>query len=800
MKSNPGFFRSIASIALALSLPHVAGAREAIPNPDFTKGDPIPAKAKHDWNLGATGARGWIYCNRLETSEARQIAITRVDAGSPADGILQPGDVILGLSGAQFASDPRVAFGKALTAAEEISGELALLRWRGGTTENVVIPISVLGPYSATAPYDCKKSTLILERGCQDLVERMQSPGYGKSQNAITRSLNALALLASGNEGYLPIVRREVEWANGFSSGGFQTWWNAYVIMLLAEYKLLTGDDAFVSGMNRLALEAANGQSIVGSWGHRYALPSGNLPGYGMMNAPGVPLTISLIMSRQAGLKDPVIDRAIDRSAKLLRFYVGKGAVPYGDHDAWTQTHEDNGKCGMAGVMFDMLREKEGAEFFSRMSVASHGPERDTGHTGNFTNMTWAMPGVNLSGPAATGAWMREFGAWYFDLARTWNYRFPHPGAPEPAGDAFRGWDSTGAYLLAYAMPLKKILLTGKQAGTAPHIDADTARSLILDGIGWSNNNRNSAYDALGPDELLERLGSWSPTVRERAAMALARRKGDKPVAALADMLDSANLHARYGACDTLRLLRDAAAPALPKLTALLDHEDLWLRIKAAQTLANMGPAAMHALPTLLKRLAQGPTPADPRGMEQRYLCDSVFRTMLKNPIDGVDRDLLRSAIAAGLKNEDGRARSNIAGVYQKLTIDELRPILPAIHEAILVPSQSGEMFADGIRIAGLELFAKHGIAEGMAACVDYIRTQNKWASEHRILKQIDVLLAYGAHAQAFIPELEKTAAYFDGGEKNYPRHLSNQKAAALREAIRKIQASTERRELTSIQ
>ena len=800
MKSSPVFLHAIASIALALSLPHVAGAREATAHPDFTKGDPIPAKATHDWNLGATGARGWIYCNRLETSEARQIAITQVDADSPADGILKPRDVILGLSGAPFASDPRVAFGKALTVAEEKSGTLAVLRWRDGTTENVVIPISVLGPYSPTAPHDCKKSTLILERGCKALAERMLSPGYEKSQNAITRSLNALALLASGNQEYLPLVRREVEWANGFSSDGFQTWWNAYVIMLLAEYKLLTGDDAFVSGMNRLALEAANGQSIVGSWGHKYALPSGNLSGYGMMNAPGVPLTISLIMTRQAGLKDPVIDRAIDRSAKLLRFYIGKGAVPYGDHDAWTQTHEDNGKCGMAGVMFDMLQEKEGAEFFSRMSVASHGPERDTGHTGNFTNMTWAMPGVNLSGPAATGAWMREFGAWYYDLARTWKYQFPHPGAPEPDGDSYRGWDCTGAYLLAYAMPLRKILLTGRQAGTAPHIDADTARSLILDGMGWSNNNRTSAYDALSPDELLERLGSWSPTVRERASMALARRKGDKPVASLVDMLDSASLHARYGACDTLRLLGGAAAPAIPKLTALLDHEDLWLRIKAAQTLAHLGPEAMHVLPTLLKRLAQGPTQADPRGMEQRYLCDTVFRGMLKNPIDGVDRDLLRTAIAAGLRNEDGRALGNIAEVYQKLTFDELKPILPAIHEAILVPSQSGEMFADGIRIAGLELFAKHGVAEGMAACVEYIRTQNKWASEHRILKQIDVLLAYGAHAQAFIPELEKTAAYFDGGEKDYPGHLSMQKAAALREAIRKIQASTERPQLVRIQ
>jgi hypothetical protein len=798
LQNNPFMKSSIIMISCAVwlgftSSGFAARGNQPMPNPDFTKGGKIPEGARHDWNLGATGARGWMYSNRLETSQARQIAITQVAKGSPADGILQPGDAILGLSGKPFSADPRVAFGKALTTAEAESGDLTVTRWRDGTTGEVVIKLPVLGSYSATAPYDCKKSAKIFEQGCKSLAARMQTPDHPKSKNAITRSLNALALLASGNPDYLPLIRREVEWADSFASDGFQTWWNAYVIMLLAEYKLATGDDTFTSGMQRLALEAAKGQSMVGSWGHRYALPSGNLTGYGMMNAPGVPLTISLIMARQAGLKDPAIDLAIDRSAKLLRFYIGKGAVPYGDHAPWTQTHEDNGKCGMAGVMFNLLGEKDGAEFFSRMSTASHGPERDTGHTGNFTNMTWAMPGVALAGPHATGAWMKEFGAWHYDLTRTWDFQFPHPGPPEPNGDHFRGWDATGAYLLAYSMPLKKILLTGKQPFIAPQIDAATAQSLILDGRGWSNNDRTSAYDALNPDDLLEKLGSWSPSIRERAAMALARRKGDKPVAALVAMLDSPNLYARYGACDTLGLLREAAAPAVPKLTGLLEHDDLWLRIKAAETLAHIGPPAMSTLPVLLERLIQGPTGIDPRGMEQRYLCSTVFSVMLKNSLDGVDRDLLRKAIAAGLQNEDGRARSSLSDIYQKLTFEELKPILPAIHEAIRTPSPSGEMFADGIRLAGIELFARHRIAEGMATCVDYIENQNKWASEKRIHKLIELLLTYGAHAQAFIPQLEKTAASFDAGEENFPGHLSKQKAAALRQAIQSIQASTER-------
>jgi hypothetical protein len=121
-------------------------------------------------------------------------------------------------------------------------------------------------------------------------------------------------------------------------------------------------------------------------------------------------------------------------SARLLRFYIGKGAVPTATTTPWIETHEDNGKCGMAAVMFNLLDEPEGAEFFSRMSVASHGSERDCGHTGNFFNILWSMPGVAQSGPHATGAWMQEFGAWYFDLARRWD-GVPPPGAAASEAD-----------------------------------------------------------------------------------------------------------------------------------------------------------------------------------------------------------------------------------------------------------------------------------------------------------------------------------------------------------------------------
>ncbi len=795
----------LASLLVATSLvtsSQAAGGNGSMENPDFTKGEKIPEGATHDWTLGATGARGWIYSDRLETSDARQIAITKVDQGSPADGILKTGDAVLGIAGKPFSCDARVEFGKALTVAESDQGKgsLSLIRWRDGQQENVVINLPVLGNYSATAPYDCPKSKHILERGCAALAKRMEEPNYG-SQYPISRSLNALALLASGDPAYLPIIKKEAEWASNYTADGMVTWAYGYVIMMLAEYHIASGDDSIMPGLNRLALEAAKGQSVVGSWGHGFAGEDGRLGGYGMMNAPGVTLTISLVLAREAGVKAPELDLAIERSLKLLRFYIGKGSIPYGDHSPWIQNHDDNGKNGMAAVLFSLVKENEGAEYFSRMSLACHGNERDTGHTGNFWNMTWAIPGVVQSGPNATGAWMSEFGAWYFDLARRWDGNFPHQGPPQPRADATGSWDATGAYLLAYAMPLKKTLLTGKHNTRTPQISEDEAKSIIIDGRGWTNKHREEFYDGLSVDELFERLTSWSPVVRERAAMALARKKVDPaPVAALVEMLESSDLNARYGACTAFSMLGEASAPAVPVLQVCLQDEDLWLRIKAAEALAKIGEPAMYVLPDLLKMISKESSPSDPRGMEQRYITSAVFGDMLRrSSLESVDKDLLRKAVAAGLENQDGRARGTISIVYEKLSLEEIKPLIPAILEAIETPAPSGIMFANQIRVAGLRVLSKHHVESGIQACADYLLKQNPWASQIRTPEILEILLNYGVHAQSAIPSLERAAAFFEAGEVDFPMNLSQQKAAAVRAAIVKIQSSEDRPELIRI-
>lgn len=786
MKARLDRFSTIAILAFSVFLVTVAqaigaGSKKQAATPDFTKGDKIPNGANHDWNLGATGLRGWIYTNQMSTADARQIYVTKVDKESPADGILAVGDVILGVGGKAFSYDPRTEFGKALTVAESEAGggNLSLKRWRKGKTDTVSVKLPVLGTYSTTAPYDCPKSKRILEQGCQALAERIADSSY--HQNAITRSLNALALLASGDPEYLPLVKKQAQWAAEFSANSFQPWYYGYVISFLAEYKMATGDESVMPGLRRLVLEAANGQSIVGSWGHGFAKPDGRANGYGMMNAAGVPLTSSLILARKAGVNDAIVTQAIDRSVRMLRFYVGKGCIPYGDHVPWIQNHESNGKNGMASVMFHLLGDPQAAEYFSRMALASHGNERDYGHTGNFFNILWAMPSLELSGPNATGAWMGEFGAWYFDLAREWDGTFGYQGPPEMVHNGYKGWDCTGVYLLAYAMPLKKIYLTGKGENHVPQISMAEAKSIVDDGRGWTRRDRTSFYDALTTDQLIARLGNWSPVVRQRSAEALARRN-ENVMDRLIGMLDAKDLYTRYGACRAIKMQKGSGAPAVPALLKTFRSDDLWLRILSAEALAGIGAAARSAAPEMLERLTKRDPVKDPRNMEQRYLSFALFNKgsgLLNKSLKGVDRDLLREAVRAGLKNEDGRARGSLVTVYDNLTFEEIKPLLPAILEAVVERSPSGVMFSDNIRTKGLELLAKHHFAEAMPLCIDIMDIE-RWGKNGRIMGCLKALQYYGGAAGPLLPRLLEL-------EKQLQHHREAKMLQPHSELLRKI-------------
>jgi hypothetical protein len=142
---------------------------------------------------------------------------------------------------------------------------------------------------------------------------------------------------------------------------------------------------------------------------------------------------------------------------------------------------------------------------------------------------------------------------------------------------------------------------------------------------------------------------------------------------------------------------------------------------------------------------------------------------MLRESLDGADWELLKAAVHAGLRNQDGEARRAMITVYKQLTPEQMKELLPEVHYGVLNPAPSGIGAADYIRMEGARILSEWKVAEGIDAILFYTANQNHWGSAKRVPKLLDYLRGYGAHAKRTIPELEKLEADFADGEEGFP-------------------------------
>ena len=230
--------------------------------PDLTKGDPVTgARLKqHSWHLGPTGLIGYMPGGL----KGDQIEVTTVLAGSPAEGKLQWGDVILGVNGTRFSAGQNMGMllGKQIVEAERPAnnGELKLVVWRDSNfrarngrkdiagvdieklidqaaadnslydwkpkeeqakavrSDNfkefpidskiieVTLRLEVLPEYSKTSPYDCPKAERIRENAWKVIEEKFKA---GKVRANRQGTIMALALVASGKPEHRKLVH---EW------------------------------------------------------------------------------------------------------------------------------------------------------------------------------------------------------------------------------------------------------------------------------------------------------------------------------------------------------------------------------------------------------------------------------------------------------------------------------------------------------------------------------------------------------------------------------------------------------------
>ncbi|MDC3307355.1 HEAT repeat domain-containing protein [bacterium] len=358
-------------------------------------------------------------------------------------------------------------------------------------------------------------------------------------------------------------------------------------------------------------------------------------------------------------------------------------------------------------------------------------------------------------------AFLREQ-RWYYDLARAHDGSFPYQGGAGMSGGEHKygKWDCTGAFVLANTFHKQELFITGRGVNKKNRLVGDELTDTIEAGRGFNSWSKGSEhYAEKRPAELMRDLKSWSPAVRSRAAKALAS-SGDTPTAELRVMLKSRRLDVRYGACQAISELGAKAAAALPELRRCLQSDDVWLRIQAAYALSALGNRARKAIPDMLE-LALLEEDEDPREITQRYLAFCLFypggalgmRGLLSKNLGDVDRSDLLPVIERLLLNDDGRARGAMGTIFKLMTLEELKPLLPQLVEAVRTPSPSGVMFSNGVRLAGLDFLAANRIAEGMELCI-LVTEIDKWGKQDRILRCMKALQQYGGAARPVLPQL----------------------------------------------
>jgi hypothetical protein len=793
--SLPGLLLAL-PVLLCLPVPAASPAAPAAtspaPVPDLTQS--VDFERKGEFHLGPTGAMGWVHtAKNFMTTEARQILITQVEPGSAADGVLAVGDVVLGTGVEKFTTDARRALGEAIDDAEreENGGVLTLLRWRPvgeasprkGETATVALPLRVMGAYSDTAPWDCPKSGRILEDALKVIVERGDMGRFGA---------NALALLATGEEKYIAIVRDYIhaqKWAKpdlqlSVEQGGMVSWPYGYQNLLLTEYFLLTGDEHVLPAIREYAVKTAMGQSHGGTWGHGFAWTSindgklhGRLKGYGALNQAGLPCYLSLLLAKKCGVEHPEVDAAIVRAADFFKEFVDNGSIGYGYHRPSLEIHASgrngmsgNGKNGVAAVAFRVAGEEEPRRFFTKLTASLYNT-CEYGHSGNSYSYFWDPLGANCGGPDLAAAFLKEL-RWYHALTRKADGSFVH----QPLGGHYGGkfLEPTAAQILIATLPRRAIHLTGKGQTEGEWLGPDEIRETIAAGR-W----RLADIDAMSVAQLIGELDAWSPIAREWAAKALATKEGDF-TKELIQLMRDGGPEARAGAAAALGHLGDRAAGAVPHLAkALSDEEDI-VSIAAGYALARIGEPARSALPDLMRAVLTCDEDGAMRprqqalaysfGHVQARTAPLYFNGLLAqvaedgNPLDDLDRPLLHATITKLLNAPCGRTRGCGAYAFRYFSREDVAAMAQPIHDAITVPTMSYMMFADAPRHHALDLMARFHLKEGLPLCFETFDFKS-WGAYARFPARFGTLQAYAGSARPFLPQLVEMRERWKSGE-----------------------------------
>ncbi|MDA1141168.1 MAG: DUF6288 domain-containing protein [Planctomycetota bacterium] len=728
------------------------------------------------------------------------LVVDVVEEGSPSDGKLKKGDIILAVDGQPITVDAYNLFTKAIDKAEgeQGGGELKLTVRRASaqqsgsdanvqegtaapspdtrslTPVSVTLNLKVLGSYSLTAPVDCAKTDALITQAADYLI---------KSRTFGTLQAGLLGLLATGEEKYLKVVHdtlHAAEWAQPpkdlselvGTTGSYVAWKWGYQTLLMTEYYLLTGDKFVLPAITKYARGLASGQDQAGLWGHQMCHKElGRAYGYGVMNQPTLAIFIALILAEKCGVKEPMVRAAIERTHAHYDKWIGRGALPYGNHAPIEHLFTNNGTSGSLAIALALLGNEEGARFYATMSAAAT-DEILTGHSGPWWNILWSGLGANVLGPEMAAAYNRKV-HWLRTVTRTWDGR--HVG--------LLGWGSepkpgklsdTGSHLLSLCTGRRAITITGKGLNKSLWVSAKEAREIIESGT--INDSSEKA--------LLGLLGSPMPPVRLRAAQQLARQDADV-TAEVMDLLAKGTSHQRVGAIHAIQNLKIAGAADEFLAIAKDEKDDIWVRQLAVKALGDMEEAKQYA-PELLRVLVKD-KPYDPYSELDIALGSALVKLYDPDPYaTDLDKDVFYHGVIKLLDHRHASGRGAGMALIKNLPREDLLRIIDKMVYLIEDKDRAYTSYTGAGRQEALEILYRHGIRESMEYTVNTIKEPTGRGGP-RTRARTRLLQTFGAEAKYLIPRIKEVLGNrADEIIKSIEASETPRKTISLEEAMRR--------------
>ncbi|MEE9581162.1 MAG: DUF6288 domain-containing protein [Nitrosomonadaceae bacterium] len=315
----------------------------------------------HYMALGSTGIRAKYISGSKDT-----MLVMYVFSGSPADGIIEVGDVIIGVDGQDFQTSmvrgetggyegPFMEFGEALEKAQDSDGVIPVTVLRQSQTLDYDLTIPVTGTFSDTWPYDCPKSDALYPKLIALIASRANSSGNWNYVGIDGAMTCALAIMSSKDPQYFALqttiahryADATVGSPNWDDSGPFIGWSYPYAAWYLSEYYLRYKDDptkdvAWVVNelkeirdmISEARVDYNSSWELDSGWGHRHEK---DMSGYGPIGICTVNNLLALSIIGRCGITidrsvfdepaDNMWDNGTNKSTGYIAYYVTSTSI-----------------------------------------------------------------------------------------------------------------------------------------------------------------------------------------------------------------------------------------------------------------------------------------------------------------------------------------------------------------------------------------------------------------------------------------------------------------------------------------